>query len=377
MITYTEKEFKSILNIRKIIDHWFWDKYGINPYNGCQFGCIYCDSRSFKYHLPDDFENNIIIKKDIGIMLDKRLTNARLLLPDVVGMGGTTDSYQPAENKYKNTRKCLEVLNKHNYPVHIITKSNIVLNDLDLLDNIGKNTWCSISLTITTLNEELSKFLEKHAINPQARLNTIKSIKKKSNNIQTGVLLMPVIPYLTDSITDIEQIIKQAKEANADYVIFGGGMTMRDIQALWFLKHLKEKYPKLIKKYEELYNFKYNADLYSGNYNGSNDYYINLNNIFIELCIKHQMPYRIKRFIPNDYRKINYIISEKLLNKSYVQQINDKSWTTFFWAGQNIQNLKEPIIDIIKRNQLTSIRGIGEKLANYIKEEVEQIKLKS
>ena len=86
MITYTEKEFKSILNIRKFIDHWFWDKYGINPYNGCQFGCIYCDSRSAKYHLPEDFENNIIIKKDAELILDKRLKNARTLLPDVVGI---------------------------------------------------------------------------------------------------------------------------------------------------------------------------------------------------------------------------------------------------------------------------------------------------
>lgn len=125
MVTFIEKEFKSILNVRKFIDSWFWDKYSINPYNGCQFGCIYCDSRSEKYHLPTDFENMIIVKKNPGSMLDKCLTNARTLLPDVVSIVGTTDPYQRAEKKYENTRRCLEVLAKHRYSVLIGTKSNL------------------------------------------------------------------------------------------------------------------------------------------------------------------------------------------------------------------------------------------------------------
>ncbi len=147
MVNYQEKEYKSILNKHKFIDSWFWNRYGINPYNGCQFGCVYCDSRSEKYHLPTDFENDIIIKKDVSSMLDKRLTNARALLPDVVAFSGACDPYQPAEAKFKNTRQCLEVLEKHKYPVHIITKSKLVLRDLDLLEKIGSNpsvTGCEV-----------------------------------------------------------------------------------------------------------------------------------------------------------------------------------------------------------------------------------------
>jgi DNA repair photolyase len=174
-------------------------KYGINPYNGCQFGCIYCDSRSAKYHLPTDFDNTILVKKNIGPMLDKRLTNARTLLPDVAGTGGTTDPYQPAEKKYENTRQCLEVFARHRYPVLIGTKSNLVLRDLDLLEMIGENSWCTVGITITTTDPEKAKFLETSAPSPEARLNTIRSIKGKTKHVQVGVWLIPVVPFLTDS----------------------------------------------------------------------------------------------------------------------------------------------------------------------------------
>ncbi len=98
MPTFIKQQFKSILNKKKFIDNWFWDRYSINPYNGCSFGCIYCDARSAKYHAPQDFENKITIKQNVGPMLDKRLSRARTLLPDVVGLGGVTDCYQPAEH---------------------------------------------------------------------------------------------------------------------------------------------------------------------------------------------------------------------------------------------------------------------------------------
>jgi DNA repair photolyase len=98
MTTYIEKNYKSILNVHKFIDNWFWTKYGINTYNGCEFGCIYCDSRSKKYYLPKDFHNTIIIKKNVRDMLDKRLARARTLLPDVVGISGANDPYQQEES---------------------------------------------------------------------------------------------------------------------------------------------------------------------------------------------------------------------------------------------------------------------------------------
>lgn len=366
MITYTEKEFKSILNVRKSINNWFWDKYGINPYNGCQFGCVYCDSRSAKYNLPTDFENNIIIKKDIDKLLDKRLTNARVLLQDVIGIGGTTDPYQAAETKYKNTRKCLEIIKKHNYPVHIATKSPLVLKDIDLLEEIGKNTWATVSVTITTTDKQIASFLEPRVVLPAARFDIIRQIKEKTNHIQAGILFMPIVPFLCDDEENIKQVLSKAKESGADYVLFGGGMTMRDMQALWFLKHLKEKYPALISKYENLYNFKYNESKYDGSYEPHFSYYQKPTKFFMKYAKQYGIRWRIKRFIPEDYRKYNYIISEKLFEISYERQITGRHWDAYFWAAYNIQNLKESIIDIAKRNELKKIRGVGDKISAYI-----------
>ncbi len=373
MITYTEKEFKSVLNVRKSINNWFWDKYSINPYNGCQFGCVYCDSRSAKYNLPDDFENNIIIKKNIDKLLDKRLTNARTLLQDVIGIGGTTDPYQAAESKFKNTEKCLEIILKHSYPVHIATKSPLVLKDIDIINEIGKNTWATVSVTITTIDNNVSSFLENRVPLPKTRFNIIKTIKEKAKYIQAGILFMPIVPFLCDSEKNIREVIKKAKECKADYVLFGSGMTMRDIQALWFLKHLKERYPHLIPKYEKLYNFKYNEKEYRGSYEPVSYYYEKPIKLFIKYAKEYKINWRIKRFIPEDYRKYNYIISEKLFNISYERQITGRHWDAFFWAAYNIQNLKESIIDIAKRGELKKIRSVGDKIAKYIISVIEDI----
>jgi DNA repair photolyase len=368
MVRFTEKEFISILNRRKFIDSWFWERYGINTYNGCQFGCVYCDSRSQKYHLPQDFENDIIIKKDAAKLLDRRLTNARTLLPDVVGFSGATDPYQPAEARFKNTLQCLEVLKKHKYPVHIITKSKLILRDLDLIEDIGNETWACISLTITTTNPDIARFLEEKVPSPKVRFEIIKTIKEKTKHIQAGVLFIPVVPYLCDRDETLEDMVKQTKVCSGDYILFGGGMTMRDLQALWFLKHLKERYPELIDKYEELYKFKYNPDSYQGSYEPKRNYAIKIHKKLFELCERYNLAYRIKRFIPDDFRQKNYIIAEKLLNKAYESQMRGKAWSNLHWAGQNIQNLKTSIVEVEKRGELQGIRNVNEEIESFIKE---------
>lgn len=372
MATFTEKEFKSILIVRKLIDSWFWEKYGINPYQGCQFGCIYCDSRSEKYYLPTDFENDIIIKKEIGPILEKRIAKARTLLPDVVGLGGTTDCYQPAETKYENTRQCLEILKKYQFPVHILTKSDLVLRDLNILEEISQNNWCTVSVTITTTNSELARFLEPRAPEPGRRLEIIRTIKEKTKQIQAGVLMIPLIPFLSDSPAATEDLVQQAKTAGADYVLFGSGLTMRDQQAIRFLSQLQLKYPELIGEYETLYHFRHQPKNYGGTYEPDEKYFWKQNQIFTALCAKYQMTYRIKRYLPPDFRRENYRIAERLLNKAYVLQITGKAWSNLFWAGQNIQNLREPIRELAHRDELRKIRNVDEKIALYIKEKLKE-----
>jgi DNA repair photolyase len=368
MIKYTQKEFKTILNKRKFIDSWFWDRYGINGYNGCIFGCVYCDSRSSKYYLPTDFENDIIVKTNVKEMLDKRITNARTLLPDVVGMSGASDPYHPAEVKFQNTRQCLEVLEKHKYPVHIITKSKLVLRDLDLMDKIGENNWSCVSVTITNTNHDVSTFLEGRAPSPQERFDIIKTIKETKRHIQAGVLLLPIVPFFCDSDEGLENMVRRAKESYADYLVFGG-MTMRDMQAVWFMKHLQKKYPDLVEKYEDLYQFRYDPD--SSKYEGSyapqrRSYVLKINKKVLSLSGKYNLPYRIKRYVPGDYRKSNYIIAEELLNESYRLQVTGKAWSNMYWAGMNIQNLKESIAEVAARNELQKIRNVTDEILPFI-----------
>ena len=332
MPTFIEKQFKFILNKKKYIDSWFWDRYSINPYNGCLFGCIYCDARSNNYHMPTDFENNIIIKQNVGTMLDKRLSRARTLLSDVVGIGGVTDSYQAAETKYGNTHACLEILAKHRYPVHIATKSDLVLGDGQLLDEIGQQTWCTVSFTITTLDPDLTKFLDQRAPSPQKRLDALRELKQTYPHVQAGVLIIPLIPYLTDEPAALAALVAASKVAGADYVLFGGGMSLRDSQARYFLGHLSTHFPDIYAKYKTLYQFD-NATQYDGQSAPPSAYLLPKYRLLFDLCAQYELPYRIPRFIPDDWRQTNYRIAEQLLNTAYERQMLGNYWQNHYWAG--------------------------------------------
>ncbi len=371
MATYAKKTFKSILNKKKFIDSWFWDRYSINPYNGCVFGCLYCDARSGHYHMPEDFENNIVIKEDVGPMLDRRLSRARTLEPDVVGLGGVTDCYQPAESKYGNSRACLEVLAKHHYPVHLATKSTLVLRDADILNEIGVQTWCTVSFTITTLDDEISRLVDNRAPPPRRRLETLSALKRACPDIRTGVLVIPLIPVLSDDEPALDALVSASREAGADYVLFSAGMSLRDRQAHYFLSHLEASNSEAYHQYKELYGFSDAAD-----YDGLNappaSYATPKQQLMLRLCAHYDLPYRIPRFIPRDWRAINYRVAERLLNHAYLRQANGQYWQNFYWAGQNIQNLREPIDEVSARNELHSIRNVGGKIAEEVLQMLDQ-----
>jgi DNA repair photolyase len=238
------------------------------------------------------------------------------------------------------------------------------------MEDIGKKTWACISITITTTNPDIAKFLEQRVPKPKARFEMIKSIKERTKHIQAGVLFIPVVPYLCDTDKILEDMVKQTKLSGADYILFGGGMTMRDLQAVWFLKHLKERYPELIEKYEELYKFEYSLDSYEGTYEPKRSYCLKIHKKLFALCKRYNLPYRIKRFIPDDFRRENYLIAEKLLNKAYKLQMLGKAWSNLHWAGQNIQNLKESILEVAKRSDLQKIRNVDEEIESIIKENI-------
>ena len=178
---------------------------------------------------------------------------------------------------------------------------------------------------------------------------------------------MSIVPFLADANSQLEALTKEIKVSGADYILFAAGMTMRDNQANWYLTKLKSKYPEMVKKYLELYNAKISSGVgYQGNY-GPNRYYAKrINQKMLGLCDKYKLKFRMKRFIPEDFRKQNYMIAEELLNEAYTNQLLGKSQKNLFWAGQNINNLKESISEIVDRGELKTIRNIDAALEQRI-----------
>ena len=374
-LRFQEREYKTILNKLKFIDGWFWCRYTLNPYNGCRFGCVYCDARSEKYHQPEDFENSIIIKKDPGAMLHERLGRSRTPRPDVIALGGATACYQGAEKKYRNTRGCLQAILKHGYAAHILTKSHLALEDLELLREIDARSWSAVSFTITTVNTATSRLLDKRAPDPGKRLRALEEFRRAG--VRAGALLIPLVPGLCDSEKDLRALFGAVRDAGADYILFGGGMTLRDRQGFWFLEHLQAARPELMPLYEDLYGFSFQACRTAGTYTGRftprDEYFREKNALLPALAREYKLPTRIKRFIPDDFRRLNYIIAERLLNEAYVEQTRGRFRRDLHWAGHNIQNLRESIAELKRTGRLASIGNLNgellERVSRWITEE--------
>ena len=353
------KEFKTALNKLKYPDSWFWCRYTINPYSGCAHTCIYCDARSQRYYLNQDFENEIIVKTNLDKILDKRIKNSRKLLPDVIGPGGVCEAYQPIELEVENTLKILKVIEKHRFPVNIATKSDLIIRDMEILNRIGKDTWCTVGFSITTMNEELARFLEPHSSSPNERLEALKQIKQNAPYVQVGTYFMPIIPFLEDNDENLKAVIKKSKEAGADFVIFAPGLTLRDAQADFFFKKLQEsKYNHVVKPL---------LNLYKGQMGPPKGYVNKIHQKLLTLCQKYDIAVREKRWIPNDYRKWNYKISELLLVKDYKDELaTGKSNKSFYWAGLTLNNLEESIINVYKRGELATLKNFNSEIIEFV-----------
>jgi len=366
MVEYRYKEYKSVLNKLKYPDSWFWSRYTLNPYSGCAHACIYCDARSQRYYL-EDFDNEVIIKTDFDKKLDQRLRRARTLLPDVIAPGGVNDVYQPIEKEIEQTKKILQVIEKHKFPINIATKSNLVVRDIDILQKIATETWCTVGFSITTINEELASFLEPYSSTPSLRLEAIENIKKQAPNIQVGTYFMPIIPFLEDDDDNLEDVIKQSKKSGVDFVLFSPGLTLRDSQADYFLKKLKNsKYKNVVKPILELYR---------GQIYPPAEYVRKLHIKLLNMSEKYNIPVRVKRWIPSDYRKWNYKISELLLNKEYINSLQTgKSNKTMMWAGLNLNNLGESILNVFERGELSKLKNFTSKIIEFITPYLEKAK---
>src|SRR5947209_16366543 len=235
-------------------------EWTINPYRGCEFACKYCYARYTHEYMELDgaeFEKKIYVKKDAAPLLAWDVAHKYSYeseassgeRPDHVAIGTATDPYQPAEREYGVTRACLEELAKREgMSISIITKSNQIVQDIDVLQHIAERSNLRIDITITTLRAGLTRLLEPRAPRPDLRLAAVKQLREAG--LSVGVSASPLIPGITDHEGDLEAVAEAAREAGAQW-FFSGVLFLMPSSAKQFLPFVREKFPRLAKQYEQ------------------------------------------------------------------------------------------------------------------------------
>lgn len=222
---------------------WFDSNYNMNIYKGCCHGCIYCDSRSECYRV-ENFDT-VRAKENALATIERELKSKRRT--GVIGTGAMSDPYNPCEKEYKLTRGALELIDRYRFGIAIATKSDLITRDLDILKSISNHSPVLIKLTVTAADDDLCKKIEPAAPLSSARFAAIK--KLTDAGIFAGVLLMPVLPFIEDSIENIAGIVKLAHESGAKFIYPAFGVTLRQNQRDWFYNKLDEVFPGMKAKY--------------------------------------------------------------------------------------------------------------------------------
>lgn len=257
---------KTILNKTKRRDKWFLDDYTINPYSGCSFNCLYCYIRGSKY--GEHMQEKLSVKSNAVELLEKQLhLRAKKNQYGIIVLSSATDPYLQFEKDLGLTRQVLQVILKYKFPVHVITKSDLVMRDFDLLEQINHAAILPselqnllkqkvfITFSFSTINDDIAKIFEPGATPPSRRLQILQSAVAK--NFLSGVSMMPLLPYITDTGQHLEQMFSMFKQANAKY-IFPASITLfgsspADSKTL-VLRAVEKHYPHLLEKYHRFFS---------------------------------------------------------------------------------------------------------------------------
>jgi DNA repair photolyase len=252
-VEYFTLAAKSLLN-RCVSNRSMPFTWTINPYRGCEFGCRYCYAR-YTHEFMEmrdglDFEQKIYVKEHAAGLLRHELHRVK---PDeAIALGTATDPFQPAEHRYEITRGILEEFSRHRgFELGIVTKSNLIVRDLDQLQEVARSNKLSVHITITTLDIDLARILEPRAPRPDLRLDAVRALSQAG--LRVGVSCSPVIPGITDLPKAIESVIRAAADAGADYV-FANPLFLKPCSAAVFLPFLEQNFPHLAENYRQRYH---------------------------------------------------------------------------------------------------------------------------
>jgi len=387
-----------ILNIYKNVDTWFWISGSINPYRGCEHACIYCDGQANHYNISE-YTTHIRIKKNAPELLNKELIKLgfrpinryrngtilhyfpekrKIMKPNLkaplfaIG-GGICDVYQPAEKKFKITRKLLQIMLDFGLPLFILTKSDLILRDIDLIQKFKDMSYVNIAFTITLMDEKIQKLIEPKSSTTSERFGALKKFSKLG--CTTGIMAMPILPGIGDTTENIEGIISKAADIGVNYILFSG-LTLKPGNREIFLKFIYENFPYLSNLYKKMY---LNADQY-GNPIITHDYERReFMKIAHNLCKKYGILDRMPRYIPELSNKTNLRISEILNNiiylKRWVYRVPPYKLKKFITVANLIEHFPKDLKDF-SRDRLKKNLHIDDKLTDIVFEIIQTNKSK-
>ncbi len=285
--SYLDDHTRSILSHNDSPDVGF--DVSVNPYRGCEHGCIYCYARPtheyLGYSAGLDFETKILCKRDAPQLLRKELSSTHWV-PRVIAMSGVTDPYQPIERKLRLTRGCLEVLAEFRNPVGIITKNRLILRDRDLLGQLSAEQAAMVHISLTTLDLDLNRVLEPRTSSPAQRLEAIRGLTKAG--IPTGILIAPVIPGLTDH--ELPTLLEAAAEAGARWAGYTMLRLPRAVAPLfehWLAQHFPDRKGKVLNRIRDLRDGTLNDPEFGSRMRGHGPFAEQTRNFFRIACAKH------------------------------------------------------------------------------------------
>ena len=225
----------------------------MNIYRGCSHGCIYCDSRSRCYRFTHPFED-IEVKQNAPQLLEASLASKRKKA--MVGTGSMSDPYMHCEEKLRLTRQCLAVIHRYGFGVSILTKSDRILQDIDLLDDINRSAKCVAQMTLTTYNDELCRVLEPNVCNTKRRIEVLAAMHER--NIPTVVWLSPILPFINDTEENIKSILDECAAVGVRGIVcFGMGLTLREGDREYYYAALDKHFPGMKNRYIQTYGDAY------------------------------------------------------------------------------------------------------------------------
>ncbi len=289
-MTIREIQAKTLLAHVHGEDDYFGMKYNINLYRGCQHQCIYCDSRSKCYQI-EDFRD-VLVKANALELLEKELRRKRV--KGTIGFGSMNDPYGPVERQYNLTGQALKLAARYGFPVHLITKSELILKDIDMLAEINQQTLAVVTFSISTADDELARKVEPGAALPSARWRAMATLAARG--IPTGVAMMPILPFIEDTPENITAIVEQTAAHGGRYILPWFGISLREGSREYFYEQLDKLFPGMRQKYEARYGLSYICPAPNAR---------QLEKLFSELIARLGIATHIPRYKPEKAEQLN------------------------------------------------------------------------